>query len=239
MQALVQRAVHALFGTRLGAIDYYRFPEIKTRPFNGQRARCELFRAIVHACKPAAIIETGTHRGVTTEYMASAVDVPVFTVELAKRNFGYARAKLRGHRHVHVSRGDSRKFLSRLIRSGRLTEGTVFAYLDAHWWGEELPLADEIAAIFSKLARAVVMIDDFEVPWDGGYGFDDYGPGKALKSDYIQPSIKTFSLVAFGPSTASRDETGARRGCVVLTVAAMATLLDALPLLRRHQPTEA
>jgi hypothetical protein len=31
----------------------------------------------------------------------------------------------------------------------------------------------------------VAMIDDFRVPGDEGYAYDDYGPGKALTADYL------------------------------------------------------
>ena len=237
INSIAKRAMHALLDTGLGAIDYYRFPELQNQwggPFNGQSARCNLFHAIVRACRPTAIIETGTYRGDTTDYMACAVDVPIYSVEFLRRNFGFATARLWGHRHVHLARGDSRFFLSKLLQSGCLNRGTTFVYLDAHW-NDELPLFEEIALIFSKMPSAVVMIDDFEVPWDMGYGFDDYGSGKSLKLDYILPSIKKFSLVVFGPSTASQYETGARRGCLVLSDKTMALALDKLALLIRHK----
>ena len=72
---------------------------------------------------------------------------------------------------------------------------TVFFYLDAHW-NDDLPLADEIDIIFSRCPWAVVMIDDFEVPSDPGYQFDDYGPGKALVLGYIRPAVLAHELRA-------------------------------------------
>jgi hypothetical protein len=237
IKSVAKRVGHALLDTWLGRADYYRRLEHLQNtlggPFNGQNARRKLFHAIVSACKPTAIVETGTCRGDTTDYMACAVDVPIFSVEYSKRYFSFAKARLRHHRHVHLVRGDSRAFLCKLIQSGRLDGGTIFAYFDAHW-SHDLPLAEEIAIIFSKVSSAVAMVDDFEVPWDRGYAFDDYGPGKSLTVDYILPSIKKWSLVAFGPSTASQEETGARRGCLVLTDKAMASTLDTIVLLNRH-----
>jgi hypothetical protein len=48
-----------------------------------------------------------------------------------------------------------------------------------------LPLVDEIALAFRHWPEAVVMIDDFAVPGDPGYGFDVYGAGQALRLDYL------------------------------------------------------
>ena len=60
---------------------------------------------------------------------------------------------------------------------------TLF-YLDAHWH-EYLPLRDELEIALGQFANAVVLIDDFQVPDDPGYGFDDYGPGKTLNLEYL------------------------------------------------------
>jgi hypothetical protein len=82
------------------------------------------------------------------------------------------------------------------------------------------------------------MIDDFQVPSDPGYGYDDYGPEKALVSSYIQPAVLAHELGAFHPCTPSAAETGGRRGCVVLAKDAyLGPVLARIPLL--HVATEA
>ena len=65
---------------------------------------------------------------------------------------------------------------------------SYFVYLDAHW-AEELPLAEELCIVASAWTRCVVMVDDFQVPGDSGYAYDDYGPGLALTEDYLPASI--------------------------------------------------
>jgi hypothetical protein len=92
---------------------------------------------------------------------------------------------------------------------------SMFAYLDAHW-NEDLPLAEELELIFSTCPDSVVMIDDFQVPDDRGYGYDDYGPGKALGPAYIAGVRARYSLAALYPALPSIKETGERRGCIVL-----------------------
>jgi hypothetical protein len=201
-------------------IDYFCFPERRDPwggPFNGQHKRRELFSSLILTCRPAAIIETGTYVGASTEFMAKASKLPVYSVEADVRNFGFAKMRLRKHRNVQLSAGDSREFLMNFIAgdAARYMGRPLLFYLDAHW-GEDLPLSDELTNIFSSFSQAIVMIDDFQVPDDGGYGYDDYGVGKALNRGYIASQVKQFQLAEFYPTTPSAAESGARRGCVVL-----------------------
>ena len=207
--------------THRGMIDYFRFPERRQSwggPFNGQHKRRELFLSLIHTCRPAAIIETGTYMGTSTEFMAKVSKLPVYSVEVDARNFGFARMQLAKHRKVQLSLGESPEFLRNFIaRDGAKYMGRpLLFYLDAHW-AEFLPLSDELAIIFSSLSHAIVMIDDFQVPDDGGYGYDNYGLGRALERSYIAPQVKQFQLAEFYPCTPSAVESGWRRGCVVLT----------------------
>jgi hypothetical protein len=232
----VKRLIRPLFGAKiLGLVDYFRFPNLGMAsggPFNGQVARQRLFWEIITKLKPQAIVETGTHLGTTTEFMAET-DLPVYTIELDSRRFGFCRARFWQRHNITLLNEDSRRGLRKLI-SGPLrdlTAGALFFYLDAHW-NADLPLAEEIDLIFDGCPAAIVMIDDFQVPSDTGYGYDDYGPGKTLAHNYIARAISRHVLQAFYPSTPSCDETGWRRGCLVLTKhISHVSVLDSFPLL--------
>jgi hypothetical protein len=221
MWYLVKAAMkHIILSRILGATDYVRFPSRATAwggPFNGQPARQALFRDMVAKLRPYAIVETGTYLGTTTEFLAQT-GLPVYTIEADPRNYGFVRARFwRTHNAITVLCGDSRAALRKLL-DGPLRDiahQRLFFYLDAHW-NEDLPLAEEIDIVFGRCPLAVVMIDDFQVPSDDGYGYDDYGPGKALISEYIAPALSEHRLQAFYPSTPSAEEGGSRRGCVVL-----------------------
>ena len=180
---------------------------------NGQRWRCLMFAELVHKTAPKAIVETGTYLGTTTEWLA-AFQLPVFTCEAHPENYGFSTARLQATPNVRVLKADSRAFLTQLLR-GRFGDGPNLFYLDAHW-NADLPLADELEIIFGRSLDSVVVIDDFEVPGDPGYAFDDYGAGKALTSEYISGMIERFKLRAYYPTKPSTCETGAKRGCVVL-----------------------
>lgn len=234
--ALAKRAFRPILGGQpLGMLDYIRFPERGAAwggPFNGQPARQALFGELVARVRPCVIVETGTYLGTTTEFFAE-FGKPVFTVEGDPRACGFARARLWKRRNVTLVHDDSRQALRRWFEGPLRTcaDKTSLFYLDAHW-NAELPLAQELAIIFSHCRAAVVMIDDFQVPFDAGYAFDDYGAGKALTFRYIAPAMSTHGLRAFYPSTPSAHESGACRGCVVLAKrSSHISVLSALPLL--------
>lgn len=227
--------VRRVLGEQLtGVLDYVRYAgHPADGPFNSQPVRQQIFLALMARIKPAAIVETGTFRGTTTQFMAG-IGVPVFTIEASARAFGYARARLWTRRNITMLLGDSRRILENLF-AGALREHrdrTVFFYLDAHW-SADLPLAEEVAIVFRRCARAVVMIDDFRVPHDDGYGYDAYGPGGVLETEYIQDIVDTLGLSVFYPSTPSDREGGSRRGSVVLALAdANIAALSSLTLLQ-------
>ena len=76
------------------------------------------------------------------------------------------------------------------------------------------------------------MIDDFQVADDPGYGFDDYGEGKALIRAYLEPFMVRDKLSLFYPAAPSSEETGFKRGSVVLARQAAEKHLMSLPQLR-------
>ena len=217
---MLKRVGSRLLGEQImGMVDYIRHPERALAwggPFNGQQGRRAIFEAIVCSQNPQLIVETGTYRGTTTEMLASA-GTPVVTIEAHPRHYGFARVRLRKLPNVDLRMGDSRQAMAKLFhRIGPPSQpGTLFAYLDAHW-NADLPLAQELDLAFTWDRDAIVMIDDFQVPDDPGYGYDDYGPGRALTPAYIEPVCRAFKLAKLYPKRTSDEETGARRGCVVL-----------------------
>jgi hypothetical protein len=202
-----------------GALRYRLKPETGRAwggPFNGQAKRCLLFGQLVETLDPIALVETGTFLGTTTEWIA-AFQIPVFTIEADAEHFGFSRSRLKHLANVELLFDDTRTGLLKLFCTelvNKRNECVIF-YLDAHW-SCDLPLREEVNLIFSHARNAVVMIDDFNVPADHGYGYDDYGPDKILGEAYLRDVIDKFSLALFYPTTSSKHETGLKRGSVLI-----------------------
>ncbi len=194
---------------------------------NGQTARLEIVRAIIHAMRPARIIETGTYRGTTTEWFA-AFGMKVTSIEAEEGAFRFAERRLARFPNVELVRGDSAAVLAAMAPE----PAPVLCYLDAHW-AAPLPLRAELQAVLARMPRAVVVIDDFCVPDDSGYGFDDYGPDAKLDVAYLQASALPAATRLYFPRIAAAEETGHRRGAAFLTAdPEFAALLSAMPALR-------
>lgn len=182
--------------------------------FNGQVIRKAVFEELHAAIGFKTILETGTFMGNTTGYFAETAGVPVYTTEIQRLFLNVARNRLKKLSDIHFHLSDSRTFLRSMIGKQEV-ESPFFIYLDAHWLSD-LPLREEVEIVYQNWPNAVVLVDDFAVPGDPGYGFDDYGPGKVLEIGLIEKEMKQFGIAAFFPAKSAAEETGARRGYVVL-----------------------
>jgi hypothetical protein len=227
---------------QVGFWDYWRRPAWRDSwggPFNGQELRQRLFLELCARVPFLAIVETGTYRGTTTEYLHRTTRLPVHTFEVDPRNYGFARARFMSMPEVHLRRCQSLVGLADLARSRVLPPGPVFFYLDAHRPDEEPPLLREIRLALTHWPEAVIMIDDFAVPDDPGYGFDTYGPDGGLTLEYLgETALPPTAL--WLPARPSSGETGARRGCVVLARGTgLIRQIDQVKALRRWMPAAA
>jgi predicted O-methyltransferase YrrM len=216
-----EEVVKRLPGPVAGSIDLVR-PSLRASwggPLNGQAERRAIVRELARAVPVDLVAETGTFRGTSTEFFSAVFGVPIHTVEANPRFLAYSRRRLAFDPQITVVRGDSRPFLRDLTeqQAGK----SAFIYLDAHW-EEDLPLSEELAIVRDgALQSAVVMIDDFAVPDDAGYAYDDYGPGRSLVEDYLPP-LPGWRL--YYPAARSEQETGAKRGSAVLTTPSLGEL---------------
>jgi hypothetical protein len=162
-----------------------------------------------------AFIETGTFRGETSFLVAVQTDLPIYTCDLNPEYHCFAKDVLTGFDdRVTMVLDDSPSFLRSL-----LVEHTIanpFFHLDAHWY-KDIPLREELRTILlSGLEDFVIMIDDFKVPTDSGFGFDRYGE-ISMQWSYIADIVEAFSeLAVFFPAFPSSIETGARRGIILI-----------------------
>ena len=200
-------------------------------PLNGQERRRELFDDLVRRRRFQLIVETGTFRGTTTKYLAEHAP-RVISIEAVPRVYEYARLNLRICSNVELVCGDSRGVLRRLATDTRITSGPTIFYLDAHAT-DDVPLPDELRIIAGAWPEALVIVDDFAVPGDPGYGFDDYGPVRRL-TEALLPHEDMPGWEIFYPRAHSSQETGARRGTLVAASPALAPTVAASSLVCRR-----
>ncbi|KOT64391.1 MULTISPECIES: hypothetical protein [Streptomyces] len=127
---------------------------------------CQL-HALVEGYGCDGIVESGCHRGDTSEYLARAYPrLPLRTCDLDARRAAFTRARLARYPNARVEHGDSAQLLPGLLCG--LARPLVL--LDAHW-GPAWPLRGELAVLAAH--RAVVVIDDFAIGHPR-FGYDTY-----------------------------------------------------------------
>jgi hypothetical protein len=221
--------------TVAGRVDFliHRIRPQVNPPFNGQQRRAEMFRQVIAAVDLRAIVETGTYRATTTSFFRESTKLPIYTVEMHPRFHRFSTLRLRGAENIHCFLGDSRQFLQKVQADATFPKSRVLFYLDAHW-NADLPLREEVAFIGEHFADSVILIDDFQVPDDPGYRFDDYGEGKRLCLEYLQLGDKS-GFEVFWPTAKASEETGSRRGCVVLASGSAIAPIKKISTLRAHR----
>lgn len=213
---VIDRLVGVLPPKVAGRIDFYR-PSLAAGfgPFNGQECREAIVRSLLEALPIDLVIETGTYRGSTTDRLREITKAPIVTIEASRRYYEYSRRRLASSSQVQVINGDSVRQIRRIASSSdHDPSARVFAYLDAHS-GSSLPARYEILELLSGWDEFCAVIDDFEVPGDPGYGFEDYGPGAVLDGTLFE-GLPLAGVSYFYPSVPSADETGHRRGWIVV-----------------------
>jgi len=193
-----------------------------TGPMNGQISRQAAVRQILEEMKPSIIIETGTYRGVTTEWFAQ-FGHPVRTIEVNPRLHAFAKERLKKLDNVHCHLGRSVDTIKNL----RPDPGAFF-YLDAHW-DADVPVAGELEQIFEHWEKPVVMIDDFQVPGQS-YGWLDRGPAAELTPAILGPYE---TMPRWYPSTPAYKESGQNTGWTILAPG-YEHIMDAIPELGRN-----
>lgn len=205
--------------------------------FNGLAGRKRIFEEVLKKYRFSCIIETGTHVGETTGYLAVQSKVPVYSSEINPNMYSLARMRLKNISGIYLYQSDSREFIKELSKNPEMVRNNTFFYLDAHW-RKDCPLVEEIERIASRWEKFVIMVDDFQVPGDDGYGYDRYSAFQKMNISLIRSTIKKHKLRAFFPNIPSTEESvqPKPRGFVILTREnEYADSLETISLLRKHK----
>ncbi len=135
-------------------------------------------------------VETGAFAGVTSRYVARRFpDVSVHSCEPLELAREYALRNTAALGNVDIVAEPSPQCLYDLFAAhpSVLTELNTY-WLDAHGYGFEWPLREEIRLITTEVDKAFVMIDDFKIPGRPEFGYDLW-EGQVCAFDYIEDSL--------------------------------------------------
>lgn len=206
--------------TRIGGATYRNLRNLFQGPGWGGFHRDAIYRHLVldllGAFPFTSFVETGTYHGYSTELVASTYpNLPTYSSEGVQKTYETALRYLKKFPNIRLANASSDQWIEGLLKTGELGQMPLF-YLDAHWqsyW----PLRTELTHISQSGLKAVIVIDDFEVPGHPEFGFDIDGgaeqtAGEKCNLDYIRPSLgRQNQYKAFFPKYTSADAFGKNR----------------------------
>lgn len=203
--------------------------------FNRQKLRLQVFQEIDENIAFDNYIETGTYLGLTTHFLArtaSARGAFVHSSEINDDFITIAASVVGKSNNVRLHHGNSVDMLRSLTPS--VSQSTNFVYLDAHVGVEYLPLRDELEMV-RHWPNTVIMIDDFKVPYDGEFTWDQYDNEREISLRYIEGSFGSGSV--YFPRYRAREErvAVARGYCVISMSERFDKVLDEIQLLERYK----
>ena len=128
-----------------------------------------------HSCHKATWVETGTHEGAGTKFLAQFAG-HIYTIEPSEEFFLKSKSELKNLDNVTTIKGYSEDVFPKLIPT---LSGEVCFWLDGHFCGEgtgkssvETPIKfelNEISRHISFYEKCVVLIDDIRLCGTGDY----------------------------------------------------------------------
>ncbi|MCB9847863.1 MAG: hypothetical protein H6814_05560 [Phycisphaeraceae bacterium] len=156
--------------------------------FHGDAYLLRLVDAIAPRC--SSFIETGCNVGSTASYVARTYPtLRISTCEPDPEAFDVAERTLAMCPSATVVNEPSPGFLHALFDAEpSMRDELHLCWLDAHGYGFDWPLADEVAFLTSRCAGAFLFIDDFQVPGRPDFAFDAY-EGQVCGLDLVRPAL--------------------------------------------------
>jgi hypothetical protein len=156
--------------------------------FHGDQYLLRLVDLIIDECD--YFIETGTNVGSTLAYVArSFPNIRCLSCEPDARAFQEAVKNTAEFSNVSIYNETSQAFITHLKQHERtLFEANVLFWLDAHGYGFDWPLKEEVFFVTRAFKRAYVLIDDCKVPGLDCFGYDKYKE-QICSFDYVKDAI--------------------------------------------------
>src|SRR5215216_2479540 len=123
-----------------------------------------------------AFIETGSNVGTTLAYVARTFPgLDCYSCEPDPEAYRRALENTHNLANAHLFNELSQDFINILKKDYKdLFTKQVLFWLDAHSYGFQWPLKEEISFITNNFPAAYILIDDFQVPGQEVFGYDHY-----------------------------------------------------------------
>ncbi len=154
--------------------------------FHGDKYLIQMVFAAAQRC--SQFVETGANVGSSLCYLArNFPQLQCHSCEPDADAFAAARKNAEKLANVKLTNGRSPEFLIGLEKT--IGAGRTLFWLDSHGYGFRWPLKEEIAFITRTSPGACVFVDDFKVPGQPQFLFDEYD-GQVCGFEQIAGSIK-------------------------------------------------
>jgi hypothetical protein len=157
--------------------------------FHGDKYLLSFVDAILSRC--GCFIETGANVGSTLAYVARTYPhIQCLSCEPDHEAYLHSVENIKTLNAILFNES-SQAFLYRLqAKYAHLFDRTVLFWLDAHGYGFEWPLKQEVSFITQHFKSAYILIDDFKVPGLDCFGYDKYG-NQECSFDYLKDSLNS------------------------------------------------
>jgi len=128
-------------------------------------------------------VETGTNVGQTLRYVADRYPhLELYSCEPDTKSFSQAADALDDISRAHLYEMTSQDFLPEIVSK---IKTSPVCWLDAHGDGFKWPLRYEIEYLTNHLEMGYLVVDDFKVPGEPQFGYDEYD-GQVCSMSYIE-----------------------------------------------------
>jgi hypothetical protein len=173
--------------------------QFQTVGFHGDSYLLQVVDDVIARERAECFIETGTNVGSSLVYLAKRYpQLQTLSCEQDREAARRAREHAYGLANVAIFNLPSNEFLKELTTRPGLFQKRCLFWLDAHGYGFEWPLRDEVRFIAENFETAYIMIDDFKVPGLNCFRYDEY-KGQVCSYEHIRESLGARPHEVFAP----------------------------------------
>lgn len=172
--------------------------------FHGDKHLLSLVDYLMHQ-NVQCFIETGSNVGTTLAHVARQYPlVSCLSCEPDEIAFEHAVNNTKEFSNVTLYNMLSQELMCEIEENQKeLYSAQTMFWLDAHSYGFEWPLKDEITFIAKNFSNAYILIDDFKVPGHDCFRYDTY-QDQICAHEYIKNDFGEVSYQLFYPSYTER-----------------------------------